>query len=104
MKKALLLGIVGLVLGIATSQAAPDNAARFGYYWLSNTLPYDTEFSYFYDVAVYPDGVFADCDAHSFVYVTAQNKHIGYGNTTYGVEAVMQYGFGVLIFRAIMPR
>lgn len=68
-------------------------AARFGYYWRSNTLPYDTEFSYFFDVAVYPYGLFADCEEHSWAYVTAQNKHIVYGGVPYSVELVLQYGY-----------
>ena len=69
------------------------NVARFGYYWTSSTLPYDTEFSYFYDVAVYPDGIFADCEEHSWVYAIAQNKHIVYDGVPYSVEPVLQYGY-----------
>lgn len=101
MKNAILLCLFCLSLGIVAMQAAPTNASRFGFYWRNDTLPYDTEFSYFYDVAVYPDGIFADCAPHSFAYVTAQNKHIGYDGITYGVELVLQYGYGVNNFDSV---
>ena len=74
---------------------ATNSIARFGYYWVDNTLPYDSEFSYYFDVAVYPDGVFADSAEHSWAYITAQNKHVIYDGVPYGVEVVLQYGYGV---------
>ncbi|HSF32335.1 MAG TPA: hypothetical protein VLK82_17925 [Candidatus Tectomicrobia bacterium] len=72
---------------------ASANVARFGYYWKDRTLPYTKEFSYDFDVAVYPDGVFADADVHSWAYITSQHKHIVYNGVPYSVEAVVQYGF-----------
>ena len=74
---------------------ATNNIARFGYYWMDNTLPYDSEFSYYYDVAVYPDGVFSDTAEHYFAYITAQNKHIIYDGVPYSVEVALQYGYNV---------
>lgn len=94
MRKLTLSALIGLVLLFAVSQVALSSAARFGYYWKNNTLAYDTEFSYFFDVAVYPGGVFADCEEHSWAYITAQNKHILYDGVPYGVEVVLQYGYG----------
>jgi hypothetical protein len=84
---------VAPVPGDGPGAASNGNNARFGYYWRNNTLPYDTELSYFFDVSVYPEGIFADCSAHDFAYVTAVNKHIVYNSVPYGVELVLQYGF-----------
>lgn len=89
----LLIITVGSIT--TASPAAPNSAARFGYYWMDNTLPYDSEFSYFFDVGVYPDGVFVDGAEHSWAYITAQNKHIIYDGVPYSVEVVLQYGYGV---------
>ncbi len=96
--KSVFLVLVILILCVPSSllevgQAAPSSAARFGYYWQDRSLYYDTEFSYFFDVSVYPAGIFADQDLHSWAYVTAQNKHIVYGGVPYSVEVVLQYGY-----------
>src|SRR5581483_2379337 len=78
---------------IAWSGSVQAGGANFGYFWDDNSFPYDTEFSYYYDVSVYPDGVFADDNQHSYAYVTAQNKHIVYNGIPYSVELVCQYGY-----------
>jgi hypothetical protein len=87
---------VGLILFLLAlwPHRSFSNGTDFGFYWKDNTLPYDTEFSYFYDVAVYPEGGFADENPHYFAYVTAQNKHIIYNSVPYSVELVIQYGLG----------
>jgi len=45
-----------------------------GLYWRDGTLPYDTRFSYSYDVIVHPEGAFAGTRFDSFAYVTAQDS------------------------------
>jgi hypothetical protein len=89
-----ILGPALLLLLVGFPNRSFSNTANFGFYWKDNTFPYDTEFSYFYDVAVYPEGVFADENEHWFAYVTAQNKHIIYDSIPYSVELVLQYGYG----------
>lgn len=98
--------ILVAVLTAACLGAAPtvraSNTVRMGFFWKDRTLPYDARFAYRYDVAVYPDGGFADEGQHSFAYVTAQNKHLywppdGGGGCDpavtrpYGVEVVIAY-------------
>ncbi len=68
-------------MAYGAAPAGAVNTARFGYYWKSNTLPYLTRFAYTYDVAVHPEGVFADGAKHTFAYVTAENKHILWHST-----------------------
>lgn len=82
-----------LLLLLGWTNQSFSSTAPLGCYWKDNTLPYDTEFSYFFDVAAYPEGIFEDNRAHSFAYVTAQNKHVTYGGVAYSVEAVLQYGY-----------
>jgi hypothetical protein len=86
------IGLILFLLGLLPHKSF-SNGTDFGFYWTNNTLPYDTEFSYFYDVSVYPEGGFADENPHYFAYVTAQNKHIVYNSVPYSVELVIQYGF-----------
>jgi hypothetical protein len=90
---AVLGGFAIASLALAAPPAGADNIARLGYYWKNNSLPYSARFAYTYDVAVHPEGVFADEAKHSFVYVTAENKHILWNTIPYGVEAVIRYGY-----------
>ena len=90
-----LLWVVALCVSglLAQSSTAHANTARFGYFWKDNTLPYDTRFTYQFDVAAYPNGVFSDPYSHSFAYIPSQPKHVVYNGIPYGVELVLQYGY-----------
>lgn len=88
-----LLFLISTFSLTSIGNAVTRSAARFGYFWQDDSLYYDTEFSYFFDVSVYPTGIYSDEDTHSWAYVTAQNKHITYAGISYSVEVVLQYGY-----------
>ena len=83
--------LIGTIFLLAVPLEGICGSADGGFWWKSNTLPYDTKFSYFFDVAVYPQGIFLDDQSHCFTYVTAENKHVKYNGIPYGVETVTAY-------------
>lgn len=89
MKKRLLLSSLLLVIFFVDKSYCGNG--QVGWWWKDGSLPYDTEFSYFFDVAVYPEGIFLDTKSHRYAYVTGQNKHITFNRIPYGVEAVISY-------------